>query len=144
MADRGLWVAAGFPRLNVQRLMYQSLIFAAVAGDEARRLRPPLDSEDLKRLADALVDGMWRNLQLRGDFLGRQMLVDQAQAIELAGRQPRHALCDRMFFRRTFIPIRGTSHVSLFLQRKPPHHAALPSNESFRHLMSICVKSPLF
>src|SRR6478736_5020036 len=71
--------------------MYQPLIWLAVAGDDARRLGPPLDTEDGQRLADALVDGMGRDIELGGDFLGRQMLVDQAQAIELARGQSSNA-----------------------------------------------------
>jgi hypothetical protein len=36
--------------------MYQSLIWLGVFGDDARRLRAAADSEDVKRLPDALVD----------------------------------------------------------------------------------------
>ena len=88
MSDRVVGVAVIAGRLNVRRLMYQSLIWSAVAGDQPRRLRPSLDAEDLEGLADALVDGMRGNAELDGDFLGRQMLVDQLQAFELPRRQP--------------------------------------------------------
>jgi hypothetical protein len=71
--------------------MYQTLIWAAVAGDEAGGMGPALHSEDLERAADALVDGMRGDFEFGGDFLGGQMLVDQQQAIELAGAQPRDA-----------------------------------------------------
>jgi hypothetical protein len=71
--------------------MYQSLIWPGVAGDEARGLGPALDSKEVKRLADALVDGMRGDVELRRDLLRRQMLVDEAQAIELTGGQPRDA-----------------------------------------------------
>ena len=58
MTDRGFWVAGSLVRLNVRRLMYQSLIWSAVLRDEARRLGAALDAEDLERLADALIDGV--------------------------------------------------------------------------------------
>jgi hypothetical protein len=38
--------------------MYQTLIWAAVAGDEAGGVGAALDPKDLERAADALVDGM--------------------------------------------------------------------------------------
>jgi hypothetical protein len=71
--------------------MYQTLIWAAVLGDDARGLAAALDSKDVKRAADALVDGMRRDIKFGRDFLGRQVLVDQPQAIELARAQPRDA-----------------------------------------------------
>ncbi|MEO5611405.1 MAG: hypothetical protein ABIQ67_01355 [Sphingomicrobium sp.] len=58
--------------------MYQPLIWAAVEGDEAGGLAAPLDAKDVERAADALIDGVRRDVELVGDFLGRQMLVDQA------------------------------------------------------------------
>jgi hypothetical protein len=57
--------------------MYQSLIWSAVAGDDASGLGPALDSQDLERTADALIDGVRRDFELRSDLLGRKMLVDQ-------------------------------------------------------------------
>jgi hypothetical protein len=51
--------------------MYQSLIWSAVLRDETSGLGTPLDAEDLKRLADALVDGVRRDIELGRDFLGR-------------------------------------------------------------------------
>jgi hypothetical protein len=89
-ADRAFWVPFGLVRLNVRRLMYQTLIWSAHPRDETRCLRTAVDAEDLQRAANALVDGMGRNIELDRDFLGRQMLVDQAQAIELARTQPRN------------------------------------------------------
>jgi hypothetical protein len=83
MTDRGFWFGAIRAALNVRRLMYQSLIWLFVAGDSAGSLRTALDAEDLKGLADALVDSMRRNVELGRDFLGVQMLVDKKQAIEL-------------------------------------------------------------
>jgi hypothetical protein len=65
--------------------MYQSLIWPTVHGNETRRLGTALDAKDLQRLADALIDGMRRNIELARDFLGRKMLIDKAQAIELPG-----------------------------------------------------------
>ena len=63
--------------LNVRRLMYQPLICRAMAGDDPRRLAAPFDAEDLERLANALVDGVRRNAEFAGDFLGGEVLVDQ-------------------------------------------------------------------
>jgi hypothetical protein len=71
--------------------MYQSLIWALVADDNARGLGPPLDAEDRERLADPLVDGVRRDLEFGGDFLGRQELVDQQQAVQLAGSEARNS-----------------------------------------------------
>jgi hypothetical protein len=53
----------------VRRLMYQTLIRAAVLRDEAGRLGAALDAERLQGVADALVDGMGRNPELDGDLL---------------------------------------------------------------------------
>jgi hypothetical protein len=49
--------------------MYQSLIWSGILSDDPGRLRPALDAEDLKRLADALIDRVRRNAELGGDFL---------------------------------------------------------------------------
>jgi hypothetical protein len=87
MTDRGLWVAGFRLAGNVRRLMYQSLIWFFVLGDDARRLRPPLDSEEGERLADALVDRVRRDMELGRDFLRGQMLVDEEEAIELTRGQ---------------------------------------------------------
>ena len=81
-------MGAGRVRLNVRRLMYQTLICGTVAGDDPRRLGAPRDTEDLERLADALVDGVRGDSKLAGDFLRREVLVDEEQAIELALAQP--------------------------------------------------------
>jgi hypothetical protein len=71
ITDRGFWVTGFAKSLNVRRLMYQSLIWSAVLRDETSGLSTPLDAEDLKRLADALVDGVRRDIELGRDFLGR-------------------------------------------------------------------------
>jgi hypothetical protein len=67
--------------------MYQSLIWALSLRDDARRLGPPLDAEDCQRLANALIDGVRRNVKLGGDFLRVEVLIDEEQAVELSGRQ---------------------------------------------------------
>jgi hypothetical protein len=77
--------------------MYQTLIWAAVAGNEAGGLGPALDPEDVERDPDALVDGVRRDFELGRDLLGGQVLVDQPQAIELARAQPRDAARDEHF-----------------------------------------------
>jgi hypothetical protein len=76
--------------------MYQSLIWLSgdkgVLGDEPGGLAPPLDAEDSQGLADALVDGVRRNVELGGDFLGAHVAVDEPQAIELAWSEAADAL----------------------------------------------------
>lgn len=74
--------------------MYQTLISLGVLGDDPRGLRPPLDAEDLQRLSNALVDGVWGDSQLCRDLLRAEVLVDQAQAFELPARQARDARGD--------------------------------------------------
>ena len=92
MADRGVWVAGLGIAGNVRRLMYQSLIWAAVASDDAGRMGPAFDAEGRKGLADALIDGVRRNLELGRNLLGRQELIDQQQAVELSAAQARDPL----------------------------------------------------
>jgi hypothetical protein len=65
-------------------------------GDDARGLGAPLDAEGRKRLSNALIDGVRRNAELRGDLLGAQMLIDETKAIELAGGQSSDPLCHRV------------------------------------------------
>ena len=82
--DRPVGMTAGVLALNVRRLMYQSLIWAAVLGNEARRLAAALDAQDMERAANALVDRARRNSQLGRDLLRGVVRVDQPQAVELA------------------------------------------------------------
>jgi hypothetical protein len=92
MTDRVIWVTGLGPGGNVRRLMYQTLIWVLVLADDACRLGAPLDAEDRQRLADALIDGVRRNFEFGGDFLGGKVLVDQQEAVELSRAQPRDAL----------------------------------------------------
>jgi len=92
MTDRGFWLAGTGLLLNVRRLMYQSLIWSLMAGYDPRRLRTAFYPEDSKGLSNALVDGVRGDVKLRRDFLGTEVLVDEAQAIELTGRQACDAL----------------------------------------------------
>jgi hypothetical protein len=64
--------------------------------NDPRRLRTALDSKDRQRVSDPLVDRVGRNPKLGGDFLGAEVLVDEAEAIELGGSQFRDAQCDRV------------------------------------------------
>jgi hypothetical protein len=76
--------------------MYQALIWPrGVPGDHASCLRPAFHPQDLKRLADSLIDGVRRDFQLAGDFLGGKMLVDEAEAIQLARTQPANPLLNQ-------------------------------------------------
>ena len=70
LADRAFWVPFEQCRLNMRRLMYQTLIWSADLGDDARRLGPTFDLQDLKRAADALIDRMRGDIQLYGDLFG--------------------------------------------------------------------------
>jgi hypothetical protein len=92
MTDRGFWVAGFALGGNVRRLMYQALIWCAVLGDEASGLGAALDAQRLQRLANALIDRVGRNAEARGDLFRTQMLVDEAEAVELTGRQPCEAI----------------------------------------------------
>jgi hypothetical protein len=51
--------------------------------NDSRGLCAPLHAKDLQSLADALIDGVRRNLKLGSDFLRRQMLPDEKEAVEL-------------------------------------------------------------
>jgi len=84
MTDRGFWFGVTGARLNVRRLMYQSLIWVFVASDDPCRLRSSFNAKDLQCLADALVDCVRRNIEFRRDFLRIQMLVDEEEAVKLA------------------------------------------------------------
>ena len=57
-------------RLNVRRLMYQSLIWPNLLRYQPRRLRTTLDPQDMEGAADALIDRMGRNTELDCDLLG--------------------------------------------------------------------------
>jgi hypothetical protein len=60
---------------------------------------------------------MRRNSELDGDFLGRQMLVDQPETVQLALAQLRHAIRDLWLdLRSTIIPQRGIRHPSISFQ----------------------------
>ena len=93
-SDRPIGMTAPLGWLNMRRLMYQTLIWTAVASDEAGGMGATLHAKDLEGSADALIDGMWRNSELGRDFFGGQVLIDEAQAIQLTLTQPRNALLD--------------------------------------------------
>jgi hypothetical protein len=118
MTDRTAWVLVGPINLNVRRLMYQSLIWRVVLGNDARSLGTALDAERLEGDADALIDGMRRDVELRGDFLGGQMLVDQQQAVELTASEFRNPLS------MTFV------HVAMVVRPRSRIHQQSPSRLS--------------
>ena len=100
MTDRLALVVVIASAVDVRRLMYQSLICSgeeARLGDHPCRFAAPLDAEDVERLADALIDGVRRDQQAGGDFLGRQMLENQPETFQLsrgqAGDSPSDAPC---------------------------------------------------
>jgi hypothetical protein len=99
--------------------MYQPLIWLAALRHEASGLGPALDAEDLEGLADAQIDSVRGNLEFRRDLFRRQMLVDEAQTVELARSQPGNS-------RRQIVPRRalrlscGVRHASTLLQDTDP------------------------
>jgi hypothetical protein len=134
--DRGFWVIGFRLGGNVRRLMYQSLIWSAVLRNQPRSLRAALDAKDLKGLADTLVDGVRRDLELCRDFFRAEMLVDEAQAVELTATELGDS---RRQLRRTIIVLGPTS----FLVRAvhivqsyshPAQHAATPEPSQARTL----------
>jgi hypothetical protein len=109
--------------------MYQSLIWAAVLRHDARSLGPALHAEDLKGLADALIDRVGRDVKLDRDFLGRQMLVDEPQAVELPRTQPSDA-CGHIIPRGALVLFCGVRHAFFLPPRNelsPPQQTALSS-----------------
>jgi hypothetical protein len=102
--------------------MYQSLIWARVVRNDPRCLGAALDPKGVKRLADALIHGVRGDLQLRRDLFRRQVLVNEAQAVELPCAQP----CDARYHlavRRAVGPVSRVRHArDLLLQntRHPP------------------------
>ncbi len=76
--------------------MYQALIWLRIGrlrigggrGDHSRRLATSLDPEDMKCLADALIDRVRGNSQPEDDLLRRKMPIDQQQAFALSSRKP--------------------------------------------------------
>jgi hypothetical protein len=144
MTDRAFWVAARAIALNVRRLMYQSLIWLGMLSDDPRCLCAALDPEDRQRLANPLVDGMWRDAELDGDLLGAEVLVDQPQTIQLPGGKTVHAIgagVGGARFRRLPMVIR---HAVRFV-RVYPHlaqHGATPEQRVSADLMSLAAQSP--
>jgi len=88
MTDRGLGLAVDAAKLNVRRLMYQSLIWSGILRDDARGLRPAFDPEDVKRAADSLVDGVRRDAEPAGDFLRRLVLDQEIEHLPLLVGEP--------------------------------------------------------
>jgi hypothetical protein len=72
--------------------MYQPLIWPTVEGNEASGLRATLHAQDLEGSPDALIDRVRRNAELGRNLFGGKVLVDEPQAVELPGAQPRDAL----------------------------------------------------
>jgi hypothetical protein len=69
--------------------MYQSLIWPAALSYDACRLTTALDSKDVERSSNALVDGVRRDVELGRDLFRRQVLIDEEQTVELASAEPR-------------------------------------------------------
>ena len=109
--------------------MYQSLIWPAVLRHDARSLGTALHAEDLKSLADALIDRVGRDVKLDRDFLGRQMLVDEPQAVELPRTQASDT-CSHLIPRGALVLFCGVRHAFFLPPRNelsPPQQTALSS-----------------
>jgi hypothetical protein len=85
-------------------------------GDNAGRLRTTADAERLQGLANALIDGVRRDSELDRNFLGRQMLIDEPEAVELPLRQSGHAIRNIWLDFRGVLPDRGIRHSSYSFQ----------------------------
>ena len=95
----------------MRRLMYQSLIRAAVLSNDPSRLCTPFDAERLQGLTYALIDRMRRDVELDRNFLRRKMLIDKAQAIELPRGQARNARGHLLIMLDGFDPVRAVHGV---------------------------------
>ena len=88
MTDRPQFVAGGRGRVDVRRLMYQALIWGAFVSrgrrHDPRRFTASLDAQRMNGLTNPLVDSVRRNAKAERDFLRRQMLVDQGEALALS------------------------------------------------------------
>jgi hypothetical protein len=62
----------------------------AESRQQARGLAPGGHAQPLAGLADAHVDAGRGNVQLLGDFLGREAASDQGEALALSRRQAGH------------------------------------------------------
>jgi hypothetical protein len=146
ITDRGFWLAFDAVALNVRRLIHQSLIWPGVVGDDASRLSSAFDAEDGKGLADALVDRVGRDAKLGGDFLGAEVAVDQAQAVELPGAEAGDPLRHRRIGSMRRLPLSHVRQIVGIVQGcpHPAQHYALPSHESERTLRSFAQISPDF
>lgn len=82
--------------LNVRCLMYQSLICGAILCDSASGLASPLDAERCKSLANALIYGVRRDVELGGNFLRIEVLVYQSEAGQLPFCEPRYTSSHRV------------------------------------------------
>jgi hypothetical protein len=118
--------------------MYQSLICAGVLRDDPRCLSASLDAEDAKRLTDALVHGVRRDMEFGRDFLGGEVPVDQAQTVELTPSEPCYSLGHGIVIRRAPVSIGGSRQARRLLHCKthPARHCGnSPSNESRNDLI---------
>jgi hypothetical protein len=109
--------------------MYQSLIWLLVLSNDPRGLSAPLDAEDRKRLADALVDRVRRNVERGRDFLGTEVLVDEQETVELPGAQPGDSLGHQVTRSRIIGSARRLMRSVRIVQcnTHPAKHAVLPS-----------------
>jgi hypothetical protein len=116
--------------------MYQTLIWAARLSDDAGRLRPPRNAKDCKGLTDALVDGVRGDVELGRDLLRRKQLVDEAEAVDLAGGKLSDALGHQVGRARIEALTRRTMRSVRIVQSNthPAQHAALSEHESAMNL----------
>jgi hypothetical protein len=96
--------------------MYQPLIWVLSLRDDAGRLGTALDSKGCDGLANSLIDGVGRDPELGGNLFRAEMLIDQTQAIELAGTQPRYPLGHCVLIIGSLESAGGLRHAGRLLQ----------------------------
>jgi hypothetical protein len=126
--------------------MYQSLIWSFVLRNDPGRLCAPLYPENRKRLADPLVDGVGRNLELGGDFFRGEKLVDEPQTIQLTGAQSRNTRCHFVGCVRARCVTRRIMRFVRMIQydTHPAQHAVFSEQRFPRCIKSSVRVSPVF
>jgi hypothetical protein len=93
-ADRAVFLSELSRRVDVRRLMYQTLIYGVIGRNliryHSRGIASPLYTELVQGAANALIDRMGADPQFGRDFLAAVMAINQQQALDLAFSKPSH------------------------------------------------------
>jgi len=91
-ADRAVFLSEPGSRVDVRRLMYQTLIYGVIHGelirDHARSIAPPLNVELFQCATDPLIDRVRADAQFGCDFLAAIVAINQQQTLDLALSEP--------------------------------------------------------